>query len=287
MKTNEAKDIRGLFEKKRVASIYETDTFKSFFDEILHPGGLKLTQKVAEIAEIQSGCKILDIASGNGLGGLFIAQTYDCNIVGIDISRQKVLSAQGYAKSRKLTGKSDFILSDAEDLPFRDQCFDAVISECSFSILPNKRRGAEEIYRVLKPQGKVVVTDIIVKKDESKSAGKDVCEYPEIALLPCLKGAACEGEYVEIFENVGFNQPYIEDHTVALKKVGYRMALTFGDWNHFFCELAKELSSKIAEPEDNHVESRPVEQYGKMLSRIRLGYGLISMTRPLERRHPA
>ena len=259
-----------------MATVYETNTFNSFLKDILHPGGLELTRRVAEIARIDENSQVLDIACGKGEGCLLIAEEYDCRVTGIDISSKSVALAQSRATAKGLDHRVRFIVSDAENLPFIDATFDAVVSECSFSILPDKVRAASEINRVLKSNGRLVITDIILKKRVLDKIQVGLTPDPRLPLLPCIAGARSLEDYVMILEQTGFINPYIEDHAKALKKLAYEIAVTFGGWEEFLQQLSLELSS---EPCSKDFASS-VEAYRQPFAQGEMGYALIRVTKP-------
>ena len=264
--------------KKSVASIYETETLGSLLKGIFHPGGLDLTKRAAEIAQAHAGNQVLDIACGTGGGCCLFAEAYGCTAVGIDISEKKIASAKARTKMAGLEGQADFIVSDAEFLPFSEASFDLVISECSFSILPNKRQAALEISRVLRPRGRAVIADIVLKGNTPEP--EDVClARSQVPLFACVAGAGPLDAYVEIFERTGLHKTRIEDHTVAFKKIAYRMALAYGDWENFLCKLCSELSLPPLESEATHAGSSSLERSGKIFSKANLGYVLIVLTK--------
>jgi arsenite methyltransferase len=264
--------------KKSVGSVYETETFGSLLKGIFHPGGLDLTKRAAEIAQAAAGDQVLDIACGTGAGCCLFAEAYGCTAVGIDISEKKIASAKARTKIAGLEGQASFIVSDAESLPFPEASFDLVISECSFSILPNKRQAALEISRVLRPRGRAVMTDIVLKGDNPEP--EDGClDRSQVPLFACVAGAGPLDAYVEIFEKTGLHKTTTEDHTAAFKKIAYRMALAYGDWESFLCKLCSELSLPVLESTEPHAGSCSSEQYGKIFSKAKLGYVLIGLTK--------
>ncbi|MFH1491287.1 MAG: hypothetical protein ABII06_20455, partial [Pseudomonadota bacterium] len=99
---------------------------------------------------------------------------------------------------------------------------------------------------------------------------------PDFPLLPCLSGAAGTlQDYVQIFQKAGLKEAHIEDHSTALKNIGYRMALSFGDWENFLCRLSSEIPR-----EDQAAEGDAADSIGwtrKILSKAKLGYALIMM----------
>jgi hypothetical protein len=251
-----------------VAAVYETDTFNSFLKDALHPGGLALTRRVAESAAIGEDDSVLDIACGKGGTSVLLAREYGCRVIGIDLSPKMIALARH--RPETLNGSVEFMLADAEELPFMEAAFDAIISECSFSILPNKEQAASEMSRVLKPSGRLVVTDVTLGREAPDGChrGLNAAEFP---LVPCMAGARSVEDYVAIFEGVGFHDPRIEDHTVSLRKIGYQIGIDFGDWEGFLRRLSSELCSGSA------AIAPSVEQYQRLFTAGKFGYALIAL----------
>ncbi|MCA6214535.1 methyltransferase domain-containing protein [Thermococcus bergensis] len=132
--------------------------------EVLHPGGLEITRELAELCGINEKSKVLDVACGTGETACFLAETFGCEVVGVDASPLMIEKAKNKAKMRGLEGKTTFILADAHKLPFPDNTFDVVISECTLCLL-NKEVALREIVRVVKPNGYVGIHDVAWKED--------------------------------------------------------------------------------------------------------------------------
>ena len=129
--------------------------------EIFHPGGLESTRALAEHCHIGAGTRVLDVASGTGETVCFLAETFQCQAVGVDASEAMVKQAQEKAKDRRLN--VDFKLGDAQRLPFDPNTFDAVISECTVCYL-DKEAVVREMVRVVKPSGYVGIHDLCWKE---------------------------------------------------------------------------------------------------------------------------
>lgn len=278
MKTNESTDADGnRMLKKSVVAVYETETFSGLLKDVLHPGGLKLTRRALETAKIDKHCTVLDIACGKGGSIFLLAEEFGCRGVGIDLSFPKIVRAAAEAREQNPGGGSSFLVSDAEVLPFADAVFDVVLSECSFSVLPVKKKAASEIARVLKPGGRLVMTDIVLETGRSGSPpdGMAACTGPT---LPCIAGAASVAEYLEIFRESGLCDAYVEDHSKELKKIGYQMALSFGGWKEFLQALSLELC--CAPPGERPGNLCYIEPNGKASASDKPGYALIRVTKP-------
>ena len=104
-----------------------------------------------------NGCELLDIGSGRGGGADFIARNFPVEFVtGVDLSHEAVALCKTLHKKNK---RVDYIQGDAENLPFDDDSFDAIISvevtHCFVSI----ERFLEQVFRVLRPDGNLIITD--------------------------------------------------------------------------------------------------------------------------------
>jgi ubiquinone/menaquinone biosynthesis C-methylase UbiE len=129
--------------------------------EILHPGGLEVTKELAELCHIGRGTIVLDVASGTGESACYLVQNLGCQVTGVDISDQLIKRAIRKAIERGLI--IEFKKGDAHNLPFDDNTFDAVISECTTSLL-DKEKAIREMVRVAKPDGYVGIHDIYWKE---------------------------------------------------------------------------------------------------------------------------
>ncbi|MHA2289225.1 MAG: class I SAM-dependent methyltransferase, partial [Promethearchaeota archaeon] len=144
-------------------NFYEQDILKLLFGDALHPGGLELTKKLGKRLRLQPNDTVLDLASGLGISACFLAEEFGSRFIGVDLSKKNVKEANRAAQKRGLDNVK-FKVGDAINLPFQEEFFDVVISECSFCIFPNKNVAAKEIYRVLKPKGRLGVTDVAIER---------------------------------------------------------------------------------------------------------------------------
>jgi ubiquinone/menaquinone biosynthesis C-methylase UbiE len=130
--------------------------------EVLHPGGLEITKELATLCHIGKGSKVLDVASGTGESACYLQKSFDCQIVGVDISDYMIERAEKKVTKRHL--QIQFKKGNAHHLPFDDNTFDAVISECTLCIL-EKAKAIGEMIRVTKPDGYVGFHDICWKEN--------------------------------------------------------------------------------------------------------------------------
>jgi SAM-dependent methyltransferase len=113
-----------------------------------------LAETMVRLASLPSRGKVLDIGTGSGIVALSVVeQTSDVSVTGIDLSDGLLAIAQRHATP----GRIQFAKADAEVLPFPDRFFDAVISLFALMHFPDPERALAEMYRVLKPGGRLVI----------------------------------------------------------------------------------------------------------------------------------
>jgi len=138
------------------------DLMEWFFDLFLFRGKLReLRQRTADLAHIQLGEKVLDVGCGTGTLAIQVQQRVGASgrIFGIDPGAQQIARARVKAAQRNLPIK--FRVGVIERLDFLNQTFDVVLSTIMMHHLSDtlKRQGLDEIYRVLKPGGRLVIAD--------------------------------------------------------------------------------------------------------------------------------
>lgn len=201
------------------ANLYENEIVKFFLGESFHPGGIELTLKLAEKLNINENKKVLDIASGLGTSSIEIAKKFNAHITGLDYSDKNRKYAEEKAKKEKVSNLTEFIKGDAEKLPFPDNSFDAIISECSFCTFPDKVTAAKEMYRVLKHGGMVGITDIILN-EELPDKWKN-----HVSHILCLADAKSFEEYNLYFTKAGFNNIQNHDESKVFIKLSEQIRI--------------------------------------------------------------
>jgi ubiquinone/menaquinone biosynthesis C-methylase UbiE len=130
-----------------------------------HMGGLKATDKLAEACRITEGQCILDVGCGLGRTACYLAKTYRCSVIGIDISERMVTQAKRRAAKEGVEDKVAFRTADASRLPFEASAFDAVIGESVMAFIEDKPRMLSELMRVTKEDGYIGFNECVwIKK---------------------------------------------------------------------------------------------------------------------------
>jgi len=120
---------------------------------VIHPGGFAATRRLAESCHIDSNTKVIDIACGKGTSAVFLAKTYGCQVVGLDISEDLVRHATRLARRKGLEGKVTFQIGDALRMPFPDNEFDVAVSQAMLVLVDDKLKAIQEAVRVTRPGG--------------------------------------------------------------------------------------------------------------------------------------
>jgi len=133
-------------------------TFFDFAAEVgltKHLGGVGATEELIELCHIGEGKYVLDVGCGAGVTPCFIAKRYGCRVVGVDIREGMIERSKERAKREGIADEVEFRVADAQDLPFEDDLFDAVITESVTAFPEDKQRAVNEYVRVTKPGGYV------------------------------------------------------------------------------------------------------------------------------------
>ncbi len=194
---------------KDLTSISLTDL--GFMDE-MHIGGRKATKRLARLADLTSGCSVLDVGSGIGGPVRILAAEFDCIVTGLDLTEEFCRVAEMLSAAVGLDSRVSFKQGDALDMPFPDESFDRVWTQhCSMNI-PDKKRLYSEIRRVLRPKGRLAVYDAVAGPVQPIHFPVPWASDPSVSfLLPAE-------ELRSTLKEVGFNENHWEDVTAGAVK---------------------------------------------------------------------
>ena len=142
------------------ARLYESEAARWLLDGDLHPGGERLTLRLAELAGTAPGQRVVDVACGTGATALLLARECRAETVGVDLGAETIQRAQRQARAMGLADLARFVHGDAEALPLPDATFDVALSECSLCLFPDKQAAVAEMVRTLRPGGVIAVADV-------------------------------------------------------------------------------------------------------------------------------
>ncbi len=212
---------------------------------------------------------MLDAASGKGTSAVLIAQRFGCTVVGVDLGTQNVARAGAEADRLGLADQVSFRAGDAEHLPIDDASVDAVICECAFCTFPDKQAAASEFARVLKPGGRVGLSDI------TRAAGPAGELADLMAWVACLADACPVHAYAARLTDAGFVHVRAENHDEVLlemiRSIGSRLLAA---------DILRGLQKIDLDGIDLAAAKRMTKQALSAVHERRLGYALMRADRP-------
>ncbi|MER5338556.1 methyltransferase domain-containing protein [Micromonospora sp. NPDC002717] len=193
------------------AATYGSDVVALLLGDSYHPGGLALTRRLADRLDLRAGEIVLDVASGRGSTALMLATEYAVDVTGVDLSEANVARATDVAQAGGLADRIRFRVADAERLPVDAQSVDVVVCECAFCTFPDKPTAAAEFARVLRPGGRLGITDVTVNAERLP---------PELAGLgawvACVADARPLDGYAALLSGAGLTVTHTERRDDAM-----------------------------------------------------------------------
>jgi len=152
------------------------------------------------LASIKEGETVLDLGSGAGFD-CFLAASKVGNtgkVIGVDMTPEMIEKARE-GKQKGDYDNVEFRLGEIENLPIADNAVDIVISNCVINLSPEKRRVFDEAFRVLKPGGRMMVSDIVLLKAIPEVVMDSIEMY-----VSCIAGASLKADYLDTINAAGF-----------------------------------------------------------------------------------
>jgi len=150
--------------------------------------------------KVEEGQVVLDLGSGGGIdvfqASKLVGQTG--RVIGLDATPEMIFRARETAKNHGYRNV-EFRLGEIEHMPIESDSIDLVISNCVLCLVPDKRAGFREIYRVLKPGGKISISDMVATQEAKKIINPE--EW-----AACVAGAVTFNEYKGMLEETGFKE---------------------------------------------------------------------------------
>lgn len=166
------------------------------------------------IGQIKEGDVVLDLGSGAGIDTILAAKKVGekGRVIGIDMTEEMVLAAQENIK-RQGINNIEFIVAEIENIPLKDNSIDVIISNCVINLTPDKGRSFKEAYRVLKPGGKIYLSDIVLLAELNEEQRND-----DDLLSGCVAGALLKEDYLNKIKEVGFSVRILHENTAISKQ---------------------------------------------------------------------
>jgi arsenite methyltransferase len=159
------------------------------------------------LASLKEGETVLDLGSGAGFDCFLAANRVGStgSVIGVDMTPEMVEKARANAE---LGGypNVEFRLGEIEHLPVADSSVDVVISNCVINLVPDKSQVFREAFRVLRPGGRLMVSDIVLKKPLPAGIRNSMAAY-----VGCLAGAVMRDDYLSAVRAAGFQEVKVVD----------------------------------------------------------------------------
>jgi SAM-dependent methyltransferase len=158
------------------------------------------------LAELASGEVVLDLGSGGGIDVLLSARRVGPTgkAYGLDMTDEMLALARANQAKSGLTN-AEFLKGEIESIPLPDNTVDVVISNCVINLSADKDKVLGEVFRVLKPGGRLAVSDIVVRGEVPQAIRRSIELW-----AGCVAGALEESEYQAKLARAGFEQIGIE-----------------------------------------------------------------------------
>jgi SAM-dependent methyltransferase len=152
------------------------------------------------LASLKEGETVLDLGSGAGFDCFLAARQVgeSGRVIGVDMTPEMIEKARANARKSEYTNV-EFRLGEIENLPAADSSIDAIISNCVINLAPDKSKVFGEAYRVLKPGGRIMVSDIVLNKALPEAIKNSIEAY-----VGCISGASLESDYLAYIKAAGF-----------------------------------------------------------------------------------
>jgi len=192
----------------------------------------------AALASLKTGETVLDLGSGAGIDCFLAARKVGPSgrVIGVDMTPEMLDRARENARKSGPTN-IEFRLGEIENLPVADNSVDVILSNCVINLSTDKPRVFREAFRVLRPGGRMMVSDLALKKPLPKAVRESVEAY-----VACIAGALVKDDYLNAIRKAGF-----QDVTVVSEKA-FPAELVLED------SLAPEIIKKLNVPQKELME---------------------------------
>jgi SAM-dependent methyltransferase len=154
------------------------------------------------LASLRSGEVVVDLGSGGGFDAFLAAQAVGATgrVIGVDMTDAMLEKARENARKGNFTNV-EFRKGTIEELPIENESVDVIISNCVINLSPEKDRVFREVFRVLRPGGRLVISDIVLERPLPPEIAEDIGAH-----VGCVGGASVRAEYLEQIEKAGFRE---------------------------------------------------------------------------------
>ncbi|MEE9365801.1 MAG: arsenite methyltransferase [Dehalococcoidales bacterium] len=162
------------------------------------------------LASLAEGETVLDLGSGGGFDCFLAANKVGKTgkVIGVDMTPEMLDKARENARKGDYENV-EFRLGEIENLPAADNSIDIIISNCVINLSPNKKSVFDEAFRVLKPGGRLMVSDIVLLKELPDFIRDSIAAY-----VGCISGALLKADYLDAITGAGFQQVQVLDEAI-------------------------------------------------------------------------
>lgn len=211
-----------LLNKNHIFKLYEGDLLRQSTGATLRPGGFFLTDLGVKSCDFLPGDRVLDVGCGSGATVDRLNSVYQLRAIGLDPSERLL------ENGKKMNPSLNLIQGQGEDLPFAMNDLDGVFAECTLSVMEDLEKAIEEIFRVLKPGGWLVVNDIYARNPEGLKP------LQELNFDSCLRRALSKEQLISKLSEKGFKIVDWQDHTNLLIQLMVKLIMTHGSLAEFW-----------------------------------------------------
>ncbi|AFQ43192.1 DVU_1556 family methyltransferase [Desulfosporosinus meridiei] len=209
-----------------IFKLYESDLLRQSTGDTLRPGGFYLTDLGVKSCNFSPGARVLDVGCGSGATVDRLVSLYGLQALGLDPSA--LLLESGLKKNPSL----NLIQGQGEDLPFPAQQMDGVFAECALSVMADLDQVLQEIFRVLKPGGWLVINDVYAKNPDGLTG------LQALKLDSCIRRALPKEALVDKLLQQGFRLVNWMDHTNLLTQLTVNLIMTHGSMDNFWLKTS-------------------------------------------------
>jgi len=154
------------------------------------------------LADLKEGETVVDLGSGGGVDVFLTAKKVGENgkVIGVDMTEEMIQRASTVASEYGYENV-EFRLGEIENLPIESSSVDVVISNCVINLSPDKEKVFREAYRVLKPKGRILISDLVTEGELPEKIRKSFDAWAD-----CVAGALERTQYLDTIKGAGFEK---------------------------------------------------------------------------------
>ena len=193
----------------------------------VRPGGFLLTDRALEYCRFSPGSRLLDVGCGQGASVDRMRKRWNLSAMGVDPSSAMLACGKGLP----------LIQGTGEQIPFAEETFDGIICECVLGATANPALILREFFRVLKPGGRVFISDIYARNPQ-------ICPCaPSLPITCCFNGARPFEDHIRTIEDQGLTSLLVEDHSQKLRDLAAQIVWNHGSLAQFWAALFPSLDT--------------------------------------------